>query len=128
MFWQIIRLLPIDMLSNDILEDAESTNFKKKLELIFQQHIHESLSLHQMAACLYVTPRTLSNYCHQFLGISPVRAFMKFKMEHAMQLISQTTMSIKEISEYLGFTNQYHFSKVFKRTYFTAPSLLRIKK
>lgn len=128
MFWQIIRLLPTEVDSDDIFKNAEKVKFQKRLELLFQQHIYESLSLQQMATCLHMTPRTLNNHCHQFLNVSPVRAFMKSKMEHAMKMILQTDMSIKEISEYLGFTNPYHFSTVFKRTYFTAPTLMRVKK
>lgn len=128
LFWQIIRFLPNNMVSEDIFEDVGKTKFQHNLELIFQQHINGSLDLPQMASMLYVTPRTLSNHCQQFLRISPVKAFMKFKMDYAMELVSKTDMSIKEISEYLGFANPYHFSKVFKKTFFTSPSKLRDKK
>lgn len=128
MFWQIVRLLPKDMVAFEFFEDAEKAKFQKKMELLCQQYIHESLSLKQMAASMKITPRTLTNHCHQLLGISPVKAFTKAKMEHAMQLVSKTDMSIKEISEYLGFANPYHFSKVFKRSYHTPPKSLRDKK
>lgn len=128
MFWQIIRFLPKDMIAQDIFQNVEKSNFQHKLELIFQQHIHGSLDLQEMASHLNITPRTLNNHCQQFLGVSPVKAFLKFKMDYAMELVSKTDMSIKEISEYLGFANPYHFSKVFKKNFFTSPSKLRKKK
>ncbi|WP_459602018.1 hybrid sensor histidine kinase/response regulator transcription factor [Dysgonomonas reticulitermitis] len=49
----------------------------------------------------------------------------KFRMMRAVQLLSNKSLSIQDISEKTGFTNQRYFSTVFKKIYGTTPSLYR---
>jgi two-component system response regulator YesN len=42
-----------------------------------------------------------------------------------MELLSQTDLSVKRISEICGFENQYYFSNFFKRRVGCAPSIYR---
>ena len=124
-FWYFLRLLPESCLQKEFLENDEKSNFERKLDQLFQANINRNLSLEKMAASLYITPRTLNNHCLKHLKTSPVKAFTKFKVEHAMSMLKHTDMSIKEISDYLGFANPYHFSKVFKRIYKFAPAFIK---
>ena len=127
LYWQVLRLLSKDAIPQKLFIDEEKIRFQKKLKMVFLQNIHKFISLEIIASQLYLTPRTLHNYCHTIFGMSPVKAFMKAKMDYSMELLSQTEMSIEEISEYLGFQNPYHFSKAFKRFFNCNPSSIRQK-
>jgi len=69
-----------------------------------------------------------SSFCHKsrrILGLSPVKALMKIKMDHALHFLTHTSMSIKEISADFGFENPYHFSRTFKKYTGRPPSSFR---
>jgi AraC family transcriptional regulator, arabinose operon regulatory protein len=46
-------------------------------------------------------------------------------MEYAAYAVRQSDVPIKEISHRLGFQNQYHFSRVFRRYLGSAPTAYR---
>lgn len=54
------------------------------------------------------------------LDITPMRYRMNRKMERAIYLL-QTGLSIKEISQRLGYSNQFHFSSDFRKFTSSAP-------
>ena len=49
----------------------------------------------------------------------------KFRMARVMELLADKELSIMEVSEKAGFTNQRYFSTVFKQVYGTTPSKYR---
>lgn len=59
------------------------------------------------------------------LGQTPSDYIASQKLERAMELLSQTDLSVKRISEICGFENQYYFSNFFKRRVGCAPSIYR---
>ena len=127
LFWQIMRKLPREVIGGELFENEESCNFREELQSLSLANIHNFLTLDEIASRLHITPRTLNNRCRAYLLMSPVKAFLKVKLDYSMKLVNQTTMSIKEISEYLGFKNPYHFSIAFKRFFRYSPESFRKK-
>ncbi|MHC4883664.1 MAG: helix-turn-helix domain-containing protein [Planctomycetota bacterium] len=124
-FWRLLRTFPQGSLHPDLWVTPEVTHFRTALEELFQLHIHEDLGVEFMARHLHMSRRGLTRLCKKHLGRSPARAFLQFKVERARDLLLQTTMSIKEISAYLGFPNPYHFSAAFKRVTTRSPRVFR---
>lgn len=56
-------------------------------------------------------------------GTSPQAYRNRHRMTQAMDLISNTQLSLKEIAYQLGFSHPSHFSALFRRTYGTLPRL-----
>lgn len=54
---------------------------------------------------------------HQNYGLSPLQYRNRKRMTHAMELISNSDYSIKEISAELGFLHNTHFCIQFKNTF-----------
>jgi AraC-like DNA-binding protein len=125
LYWTAIRLLPREIIPNELLGNEEKVRFQQKLQHIFHLNVHAFPSLEFFASQMHLSPRTLNNGCRNAFGISPVKAFMKTKMDYSLELITNSSMSIKEISEYLGFQNPYHFSKTFKRFFDHPPTKIR---
>ena len=48
-------------------------------------------------------------------GISPKQYILGVRISHAKQLLSEGRFKISRIAEECGFTNQYHFCRVFKK-------------
>ncbi|MBR3934589.1 MAG: helix-turn-helix transcriptional regulator [Clostridia bacterium] len=73
--------------------------------------------------------RTVSDYanmCHlsenrfsvlfkEEFGVSPNQYITQVKIQKAKDLLNDTDMSIAQISEFLGMTNQNYFSRMFKK-------------
>ena len=124
-FWRMIRVLPADILSADFGQCARDQDFISQLSRLFLRHLHDKCSIRDMARSLGMSQ---SSFCHKsrrILGLSPVKALMKIKMDHALHFLTHTSMSIKEISADFGFENPYHFSRTFKKYTGRPPSSFR---
>ena len=58
---------------------------------------------------------------------SPQEFLAEYRMEKAARLLTTTDISIGEISASVGYPNQLHFSRAFKRVYAMAPRDYRKK-
>lgn len=57
----------------------------------------------------------------EIFGISPKQDLLSIRIEHAKMLLMQNRLSVSEISEMLGYGNQYHFIRQFKDFTGTTP-------
>lgn len=62
----------------------------------------------------------VSRLFHRFDQEQPYRKLLRLKMERAAQLLAQGSLIVKECAAAVGFDDQLHFSRVFKR-HFGAP-------
>lgn len=123
-FWQIIREFPEKSLTPIFLKSAQDEDLKNSLLDYFERNAYEMINIAEMAKALYMSESSLSHKTKTVLGISPAKAFMRYKMQKAFVLLKERQMSIKEVSELFGFEDQFHFSKTFKRHMGKSPSLL----
>ena len=82
----------------------------------------QSLSLHyadrypvsRYAEAAHLSIRHFSSIIRAYSGQTPMDWIITYTIGQAKHLLSQTTLSIKEISERLGFPEQFTFRKYFK--------------
>ena len=125
LFWHIIRALPRAHLSSVLLQQSTQQAFSERLRRIFDQYVEKRLDAGAMAGLLNVSVRTLTTHCRQVTGQSPMQAFMAHKMSYASELLRLTSGAVKDISYRLGFQNQYHFSRAFRRHCGVPPTAIR---
>jgi AraC-like DNA-binding protein len=125
LFWSRGRALPHESLSSFFLQQSATQAVGERLRRLFDEHLMRNLSAAEMAMLLGVGLRTLTKLCWKVVGRPPLRAFMHYKMEYAARVLRQSEIPIKEVSHRLGFQNQYHFSRVFRRYRGEAPSSFR---
>ena len=61
---------------------------------------------------------SVSAFAHAYprrAGESPYRTVQRLKLEAAKRLLLQDGLSVKECAERLGFSSEFHFSRLFKR-------------
>ena len=85
-------------------------------------HPEETPDLGQLAKKYGYTPYYFSKKFKQETGMSLRDYAIKQKIEKAKHLLTENTMSISDISEYLGFTSQSYFGSVFRKFTGTTPS------
>jgi AraC-like DNA-binding protein len=125
LFWQMIRTLPRTRLSPVLQRGSEEKVFGDRMFRLFEAHLEKQLDITVMADLMGMSVRTLTKRCRKIIGESPMKAFMGHKMNHAAKLLQLSDLAVKDISFQMGFQNQYHFSRVFRRHWGRPPSALR---
>lgn len=78
-------------------------------------HINEPISTDALAAFLRMNRTYLCNLFMRETGMTVNHYIANVKMDEAKRLMRVTHKSIAEIAEYLGFSSQSYFQKVFKK-------------
>lgn len=84
-----------------------------------------NISLEKAASQVNVSPTTLARRFRYVTGMSFHKYFMKTRMDMARTMLLTPQCTIKEISNALGFYDEFHFSKAFKQFYGIAPTAYR---
>jgi AraC family transcriptional regulator len=77
--------------------------------------IHSNISLTELASTAHLSPYHFARLFRQTMGISPYQFVLQLKIEYAKRLIQNQGGSLCEIAYALNFTDQAHFSNVFKK-------------
>lgn len=97
----------------DASTDRDKELFNQFLILLgHEQHKRRQVSYY--AERLYITPKYLSTVCTRVSGKSPMRWITDSVMEQCYTLLKTTNMSIKEISNQMGFPNPSFFGQYFR--------------
>lgn len=82
-------------------------------------------SLQYLAEAMQINPVYLSRFFKEKTGINFSDYLLKKKMETASKLLKETSYSIYEISELVGYSNDKNFSRAFKKYYGVPPTGFR---
>ena len=128
----IVLVLISDMISHQPSEFQETSYpLYKKLSpaLDFINNNYKTdLKLEEISSKSFLNPIYFSRLFKKCFKITPVHYVNMIRLNEACRLLTQTEMSILEISENTGFCNQFYFSKVFKQHFRKTPSEYRITK
>lgn len=89
-----------------------------------ENNLDKPLSLSQIASACNTSEATLTKTFARYAGIGPIHYLNSLKINTAIPLI-KSGISIKEVSDILGFNNQNYFSKVFKKQTGYPPSYFK---
>ena len=92
-----------------------------------QHHLSEPITAEDIAKDLYLSRPYLSRKFIEETGESLTDFILKEKTEEAKRLLRYSDKSLTAISNYLGFSSQSHFSKVFKKYASCTPGEYREK-
>jgi len=121
-FYLMVRAIPRRVLSDYFVERSVEAAFAARLHSLLNRRISRPLTVGRMAEIMGMSESSLAHKSKALLGCPPAKLFSQIKMNRAMRMLKNTTMSVKEISAYLGFSSQFHFSAAFKKTFGMPPS------
>ena len=90
-------------------------------------HCEETLTNITLGERFGFHPNYVSTLVKSYTGIPLHRYLLTVRLSRAAELITQTELSIGEISDRCGFCDIYYFSRYFKRAFGASPSEYRQK-
>ena len=123
--WRLLRRLPVEHLAAELRTATRSVGLSSELDRIFAAHPDRALGVDEMAKALGLSARTLTAHCRTELGDSPAKLHARFRMDLARSQVVYSERTLAEIAKHLGFADQFHFSKVYKRVHGVPPQMHR---
>jgi len=100
----------------------------KELKEMIQDHIDTSLSLKELSKDLDINPSYLSReFSKHFDNLSFGDYIRKQRIEKAIELMKNPSYSLTDVAYLTGFSDQSHFTRIFKKTTGNNPSEYRKK-
>ena len=96
----------------------------RSIEFI-HENLAEDLTLDAIAKALDMNSYHFRRVFKQMMGITPHQYILTQRVDRAQQLLSESKLSIAEIALAVGFQDQSHFTKVFRRFKNTTPKSFR---
>jgi len=101
-------------------KEIEKVILKSKIYLA--ENISKHVNFKELAQELNVGYSWFRRMFQHYTHLPPSKYFQVLKLNKAKTLLIETELHISEISDFLGFENQYYFSKFFKKRTGVSPS------
>ena len=90
-----------------------------------RRDIHAGWRVAQMADVAGLSSTQLERLCRRTLGIPPQKLLQRLRLEHAVQLITATSLSMGNVSAECGFYDQASFTRQFRSVLGLTPGAYR---
>lgn len=118
-----LETMPTDTTLNSSSQIPD--NLKNAIRYI-RSHYAEKISLEELSEHCHISKQQLIRYFHTTFHCTPIAYITDYKISCAKDLLfNQPHLTIKEISDELGFNNQHYFAKVFLKSTGETPSHYR---
>lgn len=110
----IAVMLVEHILLNNLLKPISDTHIQKSIEYI-SENINKPITVKDICNSVNISKSVLYKSFQKHLNTSPNQYINEKKIAKAKDLIKNTEMPIKEIADFLGFSNTTYFYKLFKK-------------
>jgi len=97
----------------------------QKVQAYILEHHASQLDMRQVAAKNGLSYSHLRQNFKRLLGVGPKHYQNQIRLQRAQDILANTSKSIKEVSEILGFHSPFHFSAQFKAAFGVSPRFWR---
>jgi AraC-like DNA-binding protein len=137
-FWRAQGLLCsiIHMLLNAELVDGEDymiqhgdrlvqvSDFVREVEFFLRNNLARKITLEEVAAAMHVSASALSHRFKRERGETPIALQHRMRINYAGELVMKG-YPLKEVAEELGYSDEFHLSKMFKKITGKSPRAYR---
>ncbi|RAV20702.1 AraC family transcriptional regulator [Paenibacillus contaminans] len=119
-------LTEILSLANRQSETADAPPSKVLLAHKMQQALHtryrERIQTEELARLTNRSPNYSITIFKEVIGVTPLDYVHELRIKEACRLLTESTIGVAEISDYLGFYDTSHFYRIFKKITGLSPS------
>ncbi|MFQ4139070.1 helix-turn-helix transcriptional regulator [Nodosilinea sp. PGN35] len=98
---------------------------RKQVKEYVDANLHQELKLVELAAIAQISPAYFARLFKQSEGISPHQYILQRRVEQAQALLRHSELSLAEIAVRVGFCDQSHLTRCFKRLVGITPTQFR---
>ncbi|MHB1453468.1 MAG: helix-turn-helix domain-containing protein [Saccharofermentanales bacterium] len=120
----LMMLAEIFFLEKDI-EDSRQSLYIAGVVRFMYENLDKDLTLDDFAEKTNLSKSYLNNIFNRYVRRSPIGFFIHLKMQQACRYLQMSNMRIYEVSSRLGYTDQYYFSRIFKKVIGVSPREFR---
>lgn len=117
----IMTLLPNRSPGESIRSPAAGVRKYTEIVRCLTDNIAGNLTVDDIARVCNMSPSSVKQTFRQFTGMGVVQFYRRMKMDSAISMLRKG-LSVKEISQQLGYTDSNYFSTVFKRVIGVSPT------
>ena len=93
----------------------------KEALTFIEQNFQNDISIEDIADSCGLNRSYFGKIFHDSIGKSPQEFLINYRMTKAAELLKLTSLSIADIGNAVGYPNQLHFSRAFKKIYGISP-------
>ncbi|MBQ2704507.1 MAG: AraC family transcriptional regulator [Clostridia bacterium] len=117
----VMSLFPNRSPSETIRSSAAGVRKYTEIVRCLTDNINTNLTVDDIARICNMSPSSVKQTFRQFTGMGVVQFYRRMKMDSAISMLRKG-LSVKEISQRLGYTDSNYFSTVFKRVIGVSPT------
>ena len=114
-------LLQRELMDEESYSLRESRNVLEKIWHVVHESPQNNWTVEKIAKMSGRSVVSLYNWCNSVYGVSPMRYVRKIRMQHAANIISNTSLSMSDVAGRIGYDSQFAFSKAFKQEFHISP-------
>lgn len=119
------RRPPTDRQRTDHQRAFNSSHLANAMVRLMEQNLDFPLSLDEMADALDTSKRTLARTSEETFQVSPMRLYLRIRLQAARNYLFYEEHSIKDIATACGFSYPAAFSRAFRSQFDVTPSEFR---
>ena len=110
--------------SNQLVTNDKKVIVQSLIDYISYYYMND-ISLDYLSTIMHISPTYISKIFKEETGISPIQYLIQVRLEKAKDLLTSSSLSVKEIASAVGYGDAYYFSKLFKKHYDLSPTSYR---
>ena len=115
----------LDSISNDKRMLKSDPAFVGCLEYLESHAFDCELNIEAVSREGFMSASGMQRAFRQHYGVSPKAYLTRLRMSRALSLLAQNRLSVKEVAEACGFSDEKYFSRAFKKAYGYPPSQIK---
>ncbi len=99
----------------------------RKAKIFLQKNYNKDISLEEVSQVISLNPHYFSRLFKKEVGMNFIDYLTKLRIEQAKKMLLQTSLTIGEISNSIGYHDANYFSRVFSKIVGVPPTEFRMK-
>jgi AraC-like DNA-binding protein len=99
----------------------------QQAQILIARRYHQKINIVQLARELHIGYSSFRQVFKAQTGLSPKQYQLQIRLQKAQEFLANTSKSVGEIAEILGFDTAYHLSNQFKKRIGLAPQIWRTR-
>ncbi|WP_100408128.1 AraC family transcriptional regulator [Bacillus solitudinis] len=120
LFWELLLMIIQDFRSQNLT--GNTTNAIDRTVDYLTSHYQEAITLENLAQMAGMSVSHYSRLFKKFIGYSPMDYLRHLRMDRAKELIVFSDSRLKEISQSVGYQDEFFFSRTFKKVVGVSPT------